>query len=31
VQRAGVQHDPERLFELALDGLIVALGQPPSV
>jgi TetR/AcrR family tetracycline transcriptional repressor len=25
VQRAGVRHDPERLFELALDGLVLAL------
>jgi AcrR family transcriptional regulator len=25
VQRAGVQHDPQRLFELALDGLLLAL------
>jgi TetR/AcrR family tetracycline transcriptional repressor len=25
VQRAGVEHDPERLFELALDGLLLAL------
>ena len=25
VQRAGVEHDPQRLFELALDGLLLAL------
>ena len=25
VQRAGVQHDPQRLFEMALDGLLLAL------
>jgi TetR/AcrR family transcriptional regulator, tetracycline repressor protein len=25
VQQAGVQHDPQRLFELALDGLLLAL------
>jgi AcrR family transcriptional regulator len=25
VQRAGVRHDPDRLFELALDGLVLAL------
>ena len=32
VQRAGVTHDPDRLFELGLDGLILALraGQPAS-
>ncbi|HEY2278898.1 MAG TPA: hypothetical protein VGI00_11125 [Streptosporangiaceae bacterium] len=29
VPRAGVTHDPDRLFELGLDGLILALrGQP---
>ena len=26
VQRAAVRHDPNRLFELALDGLLLALG-----
>jgi TetR/AcrR family transcriptional regulator, tetracycline repressor protein len=25
VQRAGVRHDPERLFELALDGIVLGL------
>jgi TetR/AcrR family transcriptional regulator, tetracycline repressor protein len=30
VERAGVVHDPERLFELALDGLIAALGRPAA-
>ena len=33
VERAGVSHDPERLFELALDGLILALereGRPQA-
>jgi TetR/AcrR family tetracycline transcriptional repressor len=25
VQRAGVRHDPDRLFEVALDGLVLAL------
>lgn len=25
VQRAGVRHDPDRIFELALDGLVLAL------
>src|SRR6202012_3171546 len=25
VRRAGVEHDPQRLFELALDGLLLAL------
>lgn len=25
VQRAAVRHDPNRLFELALDGLLLAL------
>ncbi len=25
IQRAGVRHDPDRLFELALDGLLLAL------
>jgi TetR/AcrR family transcriptional regulator, tetracycline repressor protein len=28
VERAGVAHDPDRLFELALDGLLVALSRP---
>ena len=30
VQRAAVRHDPNRLFELALDGLLLALkpGRP---
>ena len=27
VQRAGILHDPDRLFELALDGLVLALGE----
>jgi TetR/AcrR family transcriptional regulator, tetracycline repressor protein len=27
VERAGVRHDPDRLFELALDGLIASLSQ----
>ncbi len=37
VQRAGVRHDPDRLFELALDGLMLALsahrpaGSAPTV
>lgn len=26
VQRAGVRHNPDRLFDLALDGLVLALG-----
>jgi Tetracyclin repressor-like, C-terminal domain len=26
VRRAGVRHDPDRLFDLALDGLLLALG-----
>lgn len=30
VQRAGVRHDPDRLFELALDGLVLALSPRPS-
>lgn len=30
VARSGVRHDPERLFGLALDGLIVALGTLPN-
>lgn len=28
VERAGVRHDPDRLFELALDGLLAALSSP---
>jgi TetR/AcrR family tetracycline transcriptional repressor len=30
VERAGVRHDPDRLFELALDGLIASLRGPSS-
>jgi TetR/AcrR family tetracycline transcriptional repressor len=30
VERAGVQHDPERLFELALDGLIASVSSNQS-
>jgi TetR/AcrR family transcriptional regulator, tetracycline repressor protein len=28
IERAGVEHDPGRLFELSLDGLVVALSRP---
>jgi TetR/AcrR family tetracycline transcriptional repressor len=30
IARAGVRHDPDRLFELALDGLVLALQHPRS-